>query len=252
MKKKIVIANWKLNGNKNFVKEFIHNINSENQKFFKNTKVIIAPPIIYIKYMSKKIHNKKISFASQNVDYNYQGAFTGEISPNMINEIGAKYIILGHSERRKNHFENNLLIAKKFFSVKKNKLIPILCIGETQEEKEKNLTKNIIQKQIDEIFLHCGNNAFHNTFIAYEPIWSIGTGENASPDDVNKIMKFIKNYIIKKSLYKKINLNLQYGGSVSPNNIKRIIEKKYIDGVLVGSGSLQYKNFLKIIQKCNV
>jgi triosephosphate isomerase len=248
MKKKIIIANWKLNGNKIFVKKFIEKINSINKNFLNYTKIILSPPIIYIEKMYKSIKNKKIHFASQNVDYHYQGAFTGEISPHMINEIGAQYVILGHSERRKNHFENNFLIAKKFYSIKKNNLIPILCIGETEKEKEKGLTKEIIISQINEIFLKCGKNAFNNTLIAYEPIWAIGTGQNASPENVNKIMKFIKKYIIQKSSNKNINLNMQYGGSVSPNNVKRIVEQKYIDGVLVGSGSLNYKNFLKIIQ----
>ncbi|CAL4321332.1 triose-phosphate isomerase [Buchnera aphidicola] len=249
MNKKIVIANWKLNGDQTFVKDFIKKINSTQKKIFENIQIILSPPIIYINYMFKKINNKKIFFASQNVDYHDKGAFTGEISPYMINEIGAKYVILGHSERRKNHFENNTLIAKKFFSIKKNNLIPILCIGETKKEKEKGLTKEVLINQINQIFLTCGNDAFNKTFIAYEPIWAIGTGKNESPNNINKIMKFIKNYIMQKSLNKNIKFKLQYGGSVSDNNVHKIIEEKYIDGVLVGSASLNYKIFLKILKK---
>ncbi|CAL4321607.1 Triosephosphate isomerase [Buchnera aphidicola (Chaitophorus populicola)] len=247
MHKPIIIANWKLNGNKILVKEFIKKINSDNTNFYKRHTIIISPPIVYIEYMQKFIHNKKLSFAVQNIDYNYQGAFTGEISTYMIQDIGAKYVILGHSERRKYHSETNYLVAKKFYCAKVNNLIPILCIGETKNEKKTGLTENILKKQIDEIFLLCGKDAFNNTLIAYEPIWAIGTGKNASPILINKILKFIKNYIIYKSDNTDIKFYMQYGGSVSTENIKEIIYQKNVDGVLIGSGSLNYENFLKII-----
>ncbi|CAL4321423.1 Triosephosphate isomerase [Buchnera aphidicola (Chaitophorus sp. 3695)] len=248
MLKPIIIANWKLNGNKVLVNKFIKKINNDYEKYFKKSTVIISPPMIYIEYMKKFMKNLKLSFAAQNVDYNYQGAFTGEISTYMIQEIGAKYIILGHSERRKHHFENNSLIAKKFYCTKINNLIPILCIGETENEKKSGLTENILTKQIDKIFLICGKNAFHNTLIAYEPIWAIGTGNNASPILINRTLKFIKNYIIFKSENTDIKFYMQYGGSVSTENIKDIICQKNVDGVLIGSGSLNYKNFLEMIK----
>ncbi|MCW5197708.1 triose-phosphate isomerase [Buchnera aphidicola] len=248
MLKPIIIANWKLNGDKILVQKFIKKISFDYKKYFKKNTIILSPPIIYIEYMKKCMKNLKLSFAVQNVDYNYQGAFTGEISTYMVQEIGAKYVILGHSERRKNHFENNLLVAKKFYCTKINNLIPILCIGETKNEKKSGLTKSILKKQIDEIFLICGKNAFNNTLIAYEPIWAIGTGTNASPILINKILKFIKKYIIYKSDNTNIKFYMQYGGSVSTENIKDIICQKYVDGVLIGSGSLNYKNFLKMIQ----
>lgn len=248
MRKPIIIANWKLNGDKNLVRKFINKINIDYKKYFKKNKIIISPPIIYIEHMKKNMKNLNLSFAVQDIGYNYQGAFTGEISTYMVKEIGAKYAILGHSERRKYHFENDSLIAKKFYCAKTNHLIPILCIGETKNEKKLGLTKNILQKQIDKIFKICGENAFHNTLIAYEPIWAIGTGESASPKLINKILKFIKNYIIYKSNSTDIKFYMQYGGSVSIKNIKDIIYQKYVDGVLIGSGSLDYKNFLEMIK----
>ncbi|NIH41234.1 MAG: triose-phosphate isomerase [Buchnera aphidicola (Periphyllus aceris)] len=246
MKKPIIVANWKLNGNKNFVKECIKYFNLNLNKNFKKSTIIISPPIIYIKYMKKFLENKKIYFSSQNVDYHEQGAFTGEISANMLSEIGVKYSILGHSERRKNHFENNKIIAKKFYSLKKNNLIPILCIGETKKEKKLNLTEKILKKQVDSIFFKCGKLAFHKTIVAYEPIWAIGSGKSASPYLINKILKMIKKYIIKNSS-NNIKVYMQYGGSVSSKNIKEIIRLKYVDGVLIGSDSLNFKNFCKII-----
>ncbi|NIH16826.1 MAG: triose-phosphate isomerase [Buchnera aphidicola (Periphyllus lyropictus)] len=248
MKTPIIIANWKLNGHKLLVEKFSKKIKNIEKNFFKENTIILSPPVIYIQKMKEKIKNKKIFFAAQNVDFNNKGAFTGEISSYMINEIGAKYVILGHSERRKNHNEDNLCIAKKFKSVKKNNLIPILCIGETEQEKKDGLTKNILKNQINQIFLKCGLNSFHKTCIAYEPVWAIGTGKNASPILINKIMKFIKKYIIYKSKNKNTKIYLQYGGSVSTKNIKSIIKSKYVNGVLVGSGSLDYKNFFKIIK----
>ncbi|CAL4321213.1 Triosephosphate isomerase [Buchnera aphidicola (Periphyllus testudinaceus)] len=247
MIKPIIVANWKLYGNKTFVQEFSKYFNLNLKNYLKKNTIIIAPPIIYIEYMKKLINEKNIFFSSQNIDYHNEGAFTGEISSRMLNDIGVKYVILGHSERRKNHFESNKLIAKKFHSVKKNNLIPILCIGETKEEKKLELTEKILKKQIDEIFLKCGKFAFNKTIVAYEPIWAIGSGKTATPNLINKILKMIKKYIIKNS-FNNIKLYMQYGGSVSPENIKNIINEKYVDGVLIGSGSLNFKNFKKIIQ----
>ncbi|WP_343187590.1 triose-phosphate isomerase [Buchnera aphidicola (Periphyllus koelreuteriae)] len=247
MKKIIIIANWKLNGNKALVNKFSKYFTSNIIKYLKNNIIIMSPPVIYIEQMKKLINNKKIFFASQNIDYHETGAFTGELSANMIKEIGIKYVILGHSERRENHNENNKLIAKKFNSIKKNKIIPILCIGETKKEKKLGLTDKVLKKQIDSIFLKCGKLAFNNSIIAYEPRWSIGSGKTASPNLINKILKIIKKYILKNS-FQDIKVYMQYGGSVSCDNIKNIINQKYVDGVLIGSGSLNFKNFKKMIK----
>ncbi|CAL4320940.1 triose-phosphate isomerase [Buchnera aphidicola] len=251
MKKITIIGNWKLNGTKNLVKKFSKKINLKFKKYSKFINIVLSPPYVYIDRMRKKIKDKKnIFLGSQNTDLRKSGAYTGEISVNMLKDIGVKYIFIGHSERRIYHKENNKKISKKFKIVKDNKLIPILCIGETKKEKKYKLTKVILKKQIKKIFNLCGKNAFKNSYIAYEPVWAIGSGKSASIKDINKVHQFIKDYIFKKSKinnnYKK-NFYIQYGGSVTEDNALEIISQKNVDGLLIGANSLNYKKFLKII-----
>ncbi|WP_343191958.1 triose-phosphate isomerase [Buchnera aphidicola (Formosaphis micheliae)] len=249
MRKKIIIANWKLNGNKKSIIKFLTLLNQFyfNKEEELNTLVVMAFPIMYIHLANSIINQKNIFMCAQNVDVNLYGSFTGEISVNMLQDIGVRYVIIGHSERRMYHKENNNIIAKKFKLVKDANLIPILCIGENEKEKKLGQTQLVCQKQLNDILNLLGSQAFENSIIAYEPIWSIGTGQVASLNYIQTVHNFIKNYINQHNNINWKNTFVQYGGSVDENNIYSLISQPDVDGVLIGGASLDYKRFSKII-----
>lgn len=248
MRKKLIIANWKLNSNKKFISNYVKFLKFHINSFDSQKNIIaIAPPDVYLERVYKKIKNTNILVASQNVDINLEGAFTGETSILMLKDIGIKYVIVGHSERRLFHNEIDSIILKKFHLIKRSNLIPILCIGETKDDKKNTQTKNIIEKQLNSIFQKLGKSAFRNTVIAYEPIWAIGTGVSADPKEVQTIHQFIKSYIYEHDPESK-NIIIQYGGSINSLNVKEFIKQPDIDGFLIGSASLKVEEFLKIIK----
>ncbi|XBC37438.1 MAG: triose-phosphate isomerase [Buchnera aphidicola (Meitanaphis microgallis)] len=247
MTNKIVIANWKLNGSTTLLQDLLKPIiNFVNSNKILST-IIIAPPIIYLYQAYSMIMNTNIMIGAQNVDIHLNGAFTGEISVDMLKDVNARYVLVGHSERRLYHHEHDLFIAKKFKIVKDAKLIPILCIGETQKDYHAGMTKMICKKQIDSIFNLLGEQAFYNTIIAYEPVWAIGSGMIPKFDFIKDIFCFIKNYVLKKQNLNKKLFSIQYGGSVDENNIKKLCKIVEIDGFLVGSAALSLNRFLKIL-----
>ncbi|QJC36079.1 triose-phosphate isomerase [Enterobacteriaceae endosymbiont of Donacia cincticornis] len=248
MKKFLIIANWKLNGSYNFIDKNLNIIKKINNSL-NYCQLSISPPYVYLNYINNLIKNTSISLTAQNVDIHLKGSFTGEISVNMLKDIGVKYVIIGHSERRIYHNEDIDLISKKFVLVKKYGLIPILCIGETAEQKKNKLTEKICINQINSILKISNIKIFNNTIIAYEPIWAIGSGKIADINEVKKIILFIKKYIF--SLNKEIikNIYFQYGGSVNFFNINHFFTKKYINGFLIGKVSLTIKDFVLLIEK---
>ncbi len=248
--KKIIICNWKLNGNKKFIKKYIK-ILKKNKKLYKNNKISISPPIIYMDYTNKLIKNTNISLTSQNVDINLKGSFTGEISAKMLKKINTKYIIIGHSERRLYHKEKNNILLKKIIITKKVNITPIICIGENINDYNLKISEKICKKQLKYFIKKKGIKIFENIIIAYEPIWSIGTGKNASIKHINKINKTIRKYINNKNKKIKNKFKIIYGGSVNKNNANKIFNLKNIDGLLIGKSSININEFLKIIKNIN-
>ncbi|XRX42840.1 MAG: triose-phosphate isomerase [Buchnera aphidicola (Eriosoma harunire)] len=248
--KPLIIGNWKLHGNKNTIYDVFYPLIKFLKKQLINNSIMLLPPILYLHYAHKIIQNSSILLGAQNVDLNVSGAFTGETSINMLKDIGVNYILVGHSERRIYHQENNMIIAKKFKLIKDHNCIPILCIGETQEQKNNNQTKSIIRKQLNLIFSLCGESAFNNTIIAYEPVWSIGTGTIPNEQTIQNIHEYINNYIKHKYEGQNIdnNISIIYGGSVNKYNIKNILHTNNVDGVLIGKGSLDYSTFSNLIK----
>lgn len=247
MKKFIVIGNWKLHGNNNFVDQFIIKL----KKYFLDNpilyKIVLAPPLLYVHHFISNIREKNFFIGAQNVDTHISGSYTGEISVDMLQDNGIKYVIIGHSERRHFHNESNEMIAKKFSLLKKKNMVPILCIGETLEEKKQNKTQLICSKQIDDILKYVGENAFKNAIIAYEPIWAIGSGYSAQAKEIQNINNFIKNYISDYSNVKRNEIITQYGGSVDDLNIEEFFIQDDIDGVLLGGASISCHKFIKIL-----
>ena len=233
---KIVIANWKLNGSSAFIREYFKNIKFSRSNFEDNC-VIVCPPIPFIKH----IESKQLFKGSQDCSEFSEGAFTGEISARMIKEIGCKFCIIGHSERRTLFKESNETILKKIRNCINNNLIPILCVGESLEEKDQNLTKEVLNEQIKKNLMK--NINLKKLIIAYEPLWSIGTGKIPSLDDISEIHSYIK-----ESIFSKNNIKIVYGGSVKSSNYKEIINLDEVDGLLVGGASLNIDEFNKIIE----
>ncbi|CAD83276.1 triosephosphate isomerase [Candidatus Blochmanniella floridana] len=250
MKNLSIIANWKLNGNKNTITNSLINLTTQLTNIPQYIKIAIAPPILYIDMVKNHLtsyNNKTIELCSQNVDIHLSGAFTGDISASMLKDLSVKYVLIGHSERRIYHKENNSLIAQKFSIIKQTELIPILCIGENKEERDSGSTQSICIQQIDSIIKLVGIKAFENTIIAYEPVWAIGSGSSASPRNVQSIHQFIRNYIAQYDKTIANQISIQYGGSITTDNVLEFITQKDIDGVLVGSASLDIRNLIKII-----
>lgn len=249
MKKFLIIANWKLNGNYNFINKNINLIKKKIDNLLSFCDLSIAPPYLYISYINSILKNTSISLTAQNVDIHTQGSFTGEISINMLKDVGVKYVIIGHSERRLYHNEDNNLISKKFILIKNNGLIPILCLGETEKQKKQNQTEKICIQQINNILENSDINILNKTIIAYEPIWAIGSGKNANINEIQKIILYIKKYIL--SLNAKIaeSIYFLYGGSVSYSNLDIFFKKNVINGLLVGKASLTIENFISLVKK---
>ncbi|CAL1329260.1 triose-phosphate isomerase [Candidatus Providencia siddallii] len=247
MRNLLIVGNWKLNGNKNTVNDIITNV----CKKVKNTNecnIAIAPPVVYLTNAKYAIYNNYISLASQNVDVNLSGAFTGEISVKMLNDIGVKYVIIGHSERRFFHNEFDEIIAKKFSIVLNEGLIPILCIGETEIEKNTGKTKEKCEYQINAIIKLLGIEVFKNSVIAYEPIWAIGKNKSATPTQIQSVHYFIRSYFAKRDNTIAEQILILYGGSVDTNNAFEIFSQKDVDGALIGRSSLDTDAFITIIQ----
>jgi len=211
--------------------------------------IVIAPPFTALLSTIQAVKNTNIMVGAQNMYYEEKGAFTGEISPHFLKELGCKYVILGHSERRDIFNENDDLINKKLKIALKLDLNPIVCIGEHLEERETGRTKDVIENQFNLTFKDLKSNEFSRVVIAYEPIWAIGTGKTATPEQAEEIHIFIRELIA--SIYGKNTaetVRIQYGGSIKPTNAKEIFKKENIDGGLVGGASLQSKSLYEIIK----
>ncbi|WP_226813608.1 triose-phosphate isomerase [Candidatus Profftia lariciata] len=251
MRKSIIIGNWKLNGNQNMVNELILKIRQELDQIIVSCTVVIAPPMVYLERAAHALVGSNILLAAQNVDINTIGAFTGETSVQMLKDIGVKYIIIGHSERRTLHKENDILIAKKFIAVKEMGLIPILCIGETEAQRKSGSTYIVCAHQLDSILKILGtSDIFTDVVIAYEPVWAIGTGKSATPKQAQDIHKFIRNHIAQYNIKAAQEILIQYGGSVNSINAAELFMQPDIDGALVGNASLKADTFALIVKSC--
>lgn len=247
MRKPFVMGNWKLNGSKTAADDLVtqlkhHLVNVEG------CDVAIAPPVMYLDHVHELLAHSNIALGAQNVDTATSGAYTGDISPAMLKEIGVKYVIIGHSERRQYHKESDAVIAKKFAALKAYELVPVLCIGETEAENEAGKTEAVCARQIDAIFNELGADAFKNAVIAYEPIWAIGTGKSATPAQAEGIHKFIRQHIAEKNAIIAAHLIIQYGGSVNETNAAELFAQPDIDGALVGGASLKANSFNAIVK----
>jgi triosephosphate isomerase len=249
MRKKIVAGNWKMNNDLSSSISLISEIKNEIAGKNYNTKIIICPPSTSLETAGVLLKGTIISLGAQNMYFEESGAYTGEISAKMLKSVGCEYVILGHSERRTIFKEHDETINLKIKAAFKNNLKPIFCIGETLEERENEKTFDVIERQIT-----YGLNGFteleiETLVIAYEPVWAIGTGRNATPSQAQEVHKFIRNLLQNKySSNLSENVIIQYGGSVKPENARELMAQNDIDGALVGGACLKSDSFIKIIE----
>ena len=244
MRKIIIAGNWKM-----------HKTNEEAEKLARgllgvvkprdNVKMVLCPPFTALERVSKVIEGSFIELGAQNLFYEKEGAYTGEISPLMLKSVGCRYVIIGHSERRKYFKETDELINRKIRSAIQEGLIPIFCVGETLEERERGKAQVVVERQVREGLKDIDREG--EVVIAYEPVWAIGTGKTATPETASQMHKFIRAIIGEIwGEVKAQEITILYGGSVKPENIDSLMSQDEIDGVLVGGASLDVNSFARI------
>lgn len=252
MRKKIVAGNWKMNNDLNSSAKLISELKNGIQTKSGNTEIVICPPFTSLETAATLVKNSVIRLGAQNMYWEESGAFTGEVSPEMLKSVGCEFVIIGHSERRAIFGEENSLLNKKIASAIKHNLLPIYCVGETLEERESGITFKVIEKQIREGLSSFTAADLKNLVIAYEPVWAIGTGKTASPQQAQEVHAFIRKLIAEifgKELAE--GMVIQYGGSVKPDNAAELMSQPDIDGALVGGACLKADSFIKIIEAAN-
>ena len=246
MEKLFIAANWKMNGDSRFNTHLIKAIN-KNTHENKVIEVIICPPFPYIDQINR-LKSPFIKIGGQNISEYENGAFTGEVSASILRDMKMDYVIIGHSERRKIFNETNEMVSQKFNLAHQNNLIPILCVGETFDERRNNQTKTVIETQIQSIIENTDISLFANSIIAYEPIWAIGTGETASPTIAEEVHINIREIIEAYNAESAASIPILYGGSVNSRNCQALFEMNNINGGLIGGASLDSLDFIKIYQ----
>jgi len=250
VRKPLVAGNWKLNGSLTSITELLSGI-KDLASAVTVAELAVCPPFIYLGHVQQQLAETGISFGAQDCSDQDNGAYTGEVAASMIKEFGSKYVIVGHSERRHIYGESNEIVAVKFEQVKKNNLVPILCVGETLQDREDGHTEVVIAKQIDAVLDLLGIDGFNDSVIAYEPVWAIGTGKTATPDLAQEVHDFIRCKLdaLSKDIAAKI--RILYGGSMKPENAKELLQQNDIDGGLIGGAALQAQDFIAIATAAN-
>jgi triosephosphate isomerase len=237
--RKIVIAgNWKMYKTQAESLEFIRSFKPETDDTDEAREIILCAPFTSLMVMSKNLHGSRVRLGAQNIHWEKEGAYTGEIAGEMLTEIGVNNVIVGHSERRQYFGETDKTVNLRLLAAQASGITPILCVGETKEQRDAGETENIIIKQLKLDLIDVNQN---NLIIAYEPIWAIGTGDTCEATEANRVIGIIRQQLSNK------NVSIQYGGSVKPNNIDEIMAQPEIDGALVGGASLEPASFARIV-----
>lgn len=247
MRTPIIAGNWKMNKSAEEAVAFVTAI-QPLVKEIESVEVVVCPPFTSLESVLEATEDCDIRVGAQNMHWEENGAFTGEISPIMLNEMGCDYVIIGHSERRQFFAETDETVNKKIKSALKTGLAPILCVGENLAEREQNKTEAVIKEQINSGLLEFTGEEVAGIVIAYEPIWAIGTGKTATPAQAEEVCALIRGLISDNYGDKAADkVRIQYGGSVKPDNIGELMDQANIDGALVGGASLEPESFAKIV-----
>ncbi|KPK67367.1 MAG: triosephosphate isomerase [Acidithiobacillales bacterium SM23_46] len=240
-----VAGNWKMNGSRAESAALLDGVKAGVSNASK-AEVAVCPPFILIPLAAEKLAGSAVAWGGQNLNVNKSGAFTGEISGPMLKDYGCSYVIVGHSERRSLYGESDATVAEKYGAAQAHGLIPILCVGETLAEREGNQTEAVVARQLDAVLAKHGVASLKNAIIAYEPVWAIGTGKTATPQQAQDVHRFIRERIAKQDKGVADAVRILYGGSMKGSNAGELIGQPDIDGGLIGGASLVADEFLAI------
>ena len=245
MRRPLIAGNWKMHGSRAENGELIEAmlLGLPDQTPF---DIAVCPPFVYLWEVGRLLKASSIALGAQSVCAEQVGAFTGEASAAMLKDVGCKYVIVGHSERRAIYKEDDALVARKFLAAQSQGLIPILCVGETLEERERGQTMQVVSRQLTAVLDLAGVAALRTAVIAYEPVWAIGTGKNATPEQAQEVHAHIRNAIAARDAKIAADVRILYGGSVKAANARELFAMPDVDGGLVGGASLKADEFLKI------
>lgn len=248
MRKQIIAGNWKMNKTLNEAVSFIQEVKDKVQLY--EAEAVICAPALFLDRLMQETKGSSLKIGAQTMHFEESGAFTGEISPLALSDLGVHYVIIGHSERREMFAETDETVNKKVHAAFKHKLIPIMCCGETDDEREAGKTKDIVKKQVEAGLNGLTEAQVKQTVIAYEPIWAIGTGKSSSAEDANEVCSYIRE-VVTESFSKEAGeaIRIQYGGSVKPENIREFLSQQHIDGALVGGASLDPASFIALLEE---
>jgi len=245
MRRPLVAGNWKLNGSRASITTLLDDIKSGMGQVGE-AEVAVCPPFVYLDEVQGQLAGTDIGLGAQDVSDQDEGAFTGEVSGHMLRDVGCRYVVVGHSERRHIYREGDTLTAYKYMAGRRAGLIPILCVGETLEEREAGRTESVIARQLDAVIELGGAEAMGDGVIAYEPVWAIGTGHTATPDQAQDVHAFIRSRLAGHDAAMADALRILYGGSVKAGNAGELFARDDIDGGLIGGASLKAEEFLGI------
>ncbi|MDQ5909142.1 MAG: Triosephosphate isomerase [Pseudomonadota bacterium] len=247
MRRKLVAGNWKMNGSAESIRTLLQGI-KDGAAPVAAVELAVFPPFVYLSLVEQQLSGTAISWGTQTLSEHASGAYTGEVAGPMLNDFHCAYVIVGHSERRTLYGETDDVVARKFAAARKVCVKPILCVGETLEERDQGITESVVERQLKAVLDLEGIEAFNDAVIAYEPVWAIGTGRTASPQQAQDVHAFIRAKLTERSSEVAAKTRILYGGSMKPANAKELMAMADIDGGLIGGASLEAKEFLAIAQ----
>ncbi len=240
----LVAGNWKMHGSRAENTALLDAVLSQLDA--SRVDVLVCPPFVYLAEVANKLQGKSIAVGAQSVSAEAIGAFTGEVSASMLKDVGCRYVLVGHSERRSLYHEDDELVARKFVAAQAQGLLPVLCVGESLHQRQAEQTFAVIKEQLDAVVSVAGIGAFAQAVVAYEPVWAIGTGLTASPEQAQEVHAFIRQSLAARDAAVASGVRILYGGSVKGSNAAELFAKADVDGGLVGGASLKADEFLKI------
>ena len=248
MRKSIIAGNWKMNTDKEGAVALAKEVRRLTEQV-RDVDIVLIPPSVFLIPVKQAIEESRVSLGAQNCEYREKGAFTGEISVSMLTSAGCQYVLCGHSERRTVYGESDGVVNAKVHAVLNAGLIPILCIGETKEQRDQGKTMEVIRTQLEQGLNQVSTEQLSKIVLAYEPVWAIGTGDTASPEQAQDVHAAIREWVERASNAEIAeSIQIQYGGSVKPENVDELMRKPDIDGALVGGASLKPESFARIVK----
>lgn len=250
MRKPFIAGNWKMNGTTASIKALLQAILQNRQRFVQ-VELAVFPPSVYIELVRQYLAGSSVEWGAQNVSHENAGAFTGEISVAMLRDLECSYVIIGHSERRSLYGETDQQVAAKFAACLQGGVKPVLCVGETAAERQQQQTLAVVERQLAcALKLADNHSALAEAIVAYEPVWAIGTGQNASPEQAQEVHQAIRAQLNRHRAGLGDKMRIIYGGSVKAENARPLFEQNDIDGALIGGASLQANQFIEIAEQC--